>query len=360
MKLPKLLLILALSGIAYGCAKTNSEDSSLPALTQDVTCTWIGPEYWTNPLMNWQLPDGRLECTHGGWNNELHSLTHQLKEAEGNFEMTVSLGLMDRPGLYDDKEIFAGFKFAALGHKNDYRSNLMHDFSGGHAEELQQNLPVLAGITNRGRLMIGSTLSEEILSDEALKDSKLSVSVSHSGNAITIKLNVTSDESEIAKLETVLTRESLTGNIALANHPVDVPIRARHDHSDMDHPTFWFSDWDVSGSKISANLEQTYEPILWTQYTFQNKVLKLMAFLVPMESESTQVAYYTSLDLGGVSFALINDRKFKSAPGDILEAMEPLFKMRGDKNYSKMDTINEESFDTRALDREDLTLLGQR
>ena len=141
---------------------------------------------------------------------------------------------------------------------------------------------------------------------------------------------------------------------------MDVPIRARHDHSDMDHPTFWFSDWDVSGSKISANLEQTYEPILWTQYTFQNKVLKLMAFLVPMESESTQVAYYTSLDLGGVSFALINDRKFKSAPGDILEAMEPLFKMRGDKNYSKMDTINEESFDTRALDREDLTLLGQR
>jgi len=80
----------------------------------------------------------------------------------------------------------------------------------------------------------------------------------------------------------------------------------------------------------------------------------------PTPVQRSIAAYYTSLDLGGVSFALINDRKFKSAPGDILEAMEPLFKMRGDKNYSKMDTINEESFDTRALDREDLTLLGQR
>jgi hypothetical protein len=351
----------------------------------------------------------------------------------------------------------------------------------------------------------------------------------------------------------------------------------------MDHPTFWFSNWDVSGDKVSTNLEQIYEPILWTQYTVNNHVLKLMAFLVPMESgasnvvelqtylkgawktvaesaieplsltanfrvedwdtsidkkyrvtyswksaqgyklstwggtirkdptekdsislaglscsnseffpnrflennllaqdpdlvffagdqiyepnggygivvsktkadlpraslnylgkfwstglsfrelmkdrptvmipddhdvysndlwgknggpmpgdpdvndmrcfggyrmhpewvrmvEHTQMGhhpdpydptpvergigvYYTSLELGGVSFALINDRKFKSAPGDILEAMEPLFQQRGQRNFSKMDTINEEAFDTTTLDEENLTLLGER
>jgi hypothetical protein len=70
--------------------------------------------------------------------------------------------------------------------------------------------------------------------------------------------------------------------------------------------------------------------------------------------------YFTSLDIGGVSFALINDRKFKSAPGDILEAIEPLFAIRGQVNLPKMDTINEVDFDTTTLDRDDLTLLGKR
>ena len=63
---------------------------------------------------------------------------------------------------------------------------------------------------------------------------------------------------------------------------------------------------------------------------------------------------------GGVSFALINDRKFKSAPGDVIEAMEPLFVIRGERNLSSLDTINEEDFDTRNLDREDLQSLGER
>ena len=583
MKFLKTVLATALTIAGLSCSKSETRDQGLPALTSQVTRTWIGPEYWTNPLMNWQLSDDRLECTHGGWNNELHSLTHQLKDSAGDFEMTVQLGLMDRSVVSDAQEIFAGFKFAALGAVNDYRNNLMHDFSAGHAEELQRIRPVMAGITNRGRLMIESTFSEQVLSDEVLKHSELRMNVSHFGNTVTVQLTVSSEGVEIAQLESELTRESLTGNIALACHPIEVPIRARHDHTDPDHQTFWFSDWDMSGDKVSANLDQTYDPILWTQYTVQNKVLKLMAFLVPMESEARKIVelqvkkkdawgtvaesemdplsltanfrvenwdtseekeyrvsyswksaqgykasswggiirkdpvnqdqismvglscsnseffpnqfleenllaqdpdlvffagdqiyetnggfgivvakteadlpraslnylgkfwstglsfrklmkdrptvmipddhdvysndlwgkngtrmtgdpdvndmrcfggyrmhpewvkmvehtqmghhpdpydptpvaqgigvYYTSLDVGGVSFALINDRKFKSAPGDILEAMEPLFQMRGEKNYSKMDTINEEEFDTRALDREDLTLLGKR
>lgn len=70
--------------------------------------------------------------------------------------------------------------------------------------------------------------------------------------------------------------------------------------------------------------------------------------------------YYTSLDIGEVSFALVNDRKFKSAPGDVIDAMEPLFAMRGGRNLPKLDTINEKNFDTRKLDRPSLTLLGKR
>lgn len=68
--------------------------------------------------------------------------------------------------------------------------------------------------------------------------------------------------------------------------------------------------------------------------------------------------YTTDMSVGGVSFALINDRKYKSSSGDVIKEMEPLFASRGKRNIRDMDTINEDEFDTETLDRDDLTLLG--
>lgn len=581
MKIPETLLLLGLSVLGLSCSEPQVQN--LPRIQEGVTRTWVGPEYWTNPLMNWQLSNGRLECTHGGWVNELHALTHQLKPADGNFEMTVRLGLMDRNTLPSEQVIFAGFKFATLGHRNDYRANVLHDIAGWHGTELLQELPVQAGITTDGRLRIGEDFSEPVLSQEQLKDATLKIAVSHSGKLAKVSLSVTAADGESATLESDLKRDSLAGNVALACHPVEVPKLSRKDDSDIDHATFWFSDWDVSGDKFVSNLAQTYEPILWTQYTTHRNILKLMAFFVPMEADASKTAalqlkegstwvtiaeseiealsltasfrvenwdsdkdreyrvtyawtsaegdelaswggrirkdpmekdrvalaglscsnselfpnqfleknllaqdpdlvyfsgdqiyepnggygivfarteadlpraalnylgkfwytglsfrelmkdrptvmvpddhdvysndlwgknggampgdgvvndmrcfggyrmhptwvnlvehtqmghhpdpydptpvergigaHYTSLDVGGVSFALVNDRKFKSAPGDVIDAMEPLFEMRGNRGLEKLDTINERDFDTSALDREDLTLLGTR
>ena len=76
--------------------------------------------------------------------------------------------------------------------------------------------------------------------------------------------------------------------------------------------------------------------------------------------EQGLLCYSTDLKVGEVSFALINDRKFKSAPGDVIEAMEPLFTKRGKRNLPFIDTINEDDFDTKTLDNPDLQLLGER
>ena len=67
----------------------------LPSVQAGVSRPWVGPAFWTNPLMNWKLSDGRIENTHGGWVNEVHSLTHQLKEGDGAFQMSVRLGLLE-------------------------------------------------------------------------------------------------------------------------------------------------------------------------------------------------------------------------------------------------------------------------
>ncbi|MBT6381483.1 MAG: hypothetical protein HOJ89_14890, partial [Opitutales bacterium] len=69
------------------------------------------------------------------------------------------------------------------------------------------------------------------------------------------------------------------------------------------------------------------------------------------------LAYFTSLDYGGVSFALLEDRKFKSPPTDVLS--QPVDDPRSDKPNTTLEVIMDPSFDTRALDKSGLNLLGE-
>jgi len=39
---------------------------------------WIGPEYWANPMEDWRVAGGRLECTRAGANRNVHVLTRQM------------------------------------------------------------------------------------------------------------------------------------------------------------------------------------------------------------------------------------------------------------------------------------------
>lgn len=59
--------------------------------------------------------------------------------------------------------------------------------------------------------------------------------------------------------------------------------------------------------------------------------------------------YYTSLLLGGVDFAIIEDRKFKSGPAGKIPEMGP-----------RPDHINDPAYDRKAIDVEGLELLGKR
>ena len=549
----------------------------LATLQKGIERPWIGPEYWTNPMMNWRLSSGRIENTHGGWVNEVHSLTHQLKAGDGEFTMSVRIGRLDDSSRGPQEIGFVGFKFGAVGHRNDYRSNVLHDLSNGFAKELTREPPLRAGLATDGRLLIGAEFSDVRVRLEQLNESTLNLKVSRRGRTIKARLSVSHTGTEIAALETTIERDALMGNVALACHGLNLPRSYHRSTSVIDHPRFWFADWKVSGNKFQVNPEQTYGPLLWSQYTLQNNTLKLMAFFTPMEDGASRTAtlevrsgsswqtvaeseieplsaaalfrvdnwdsdvnrdyrvtyrwnslqgpqlatwegairkdpsekksivmaglscsnselfpnrfltenllrqdpdlvffagdqiyesnggywivkadtkaevpraalnylgkwwlsmigfrdllkdrpsvmtpddhdvysndlwgkggipmsrdrtfggygmhadwvkmveftqmghrpdpydatpleqgiqnYTTSLDVGGVSFALVNDRKYKSAPGDVVDAMEPLFAMRGERNLPQIDTINEENFDTRQLDRRDLELLGKQ
>ncbi|MCH2615232.1 MAG: hypothetical protein MKZ70_11180, partial [Opitutales bacterium] len=68
-------------------------------------------------------------------------------------------------------------------------------------------------------------------------------------------------------------------------------------------------------------------------------------------------AYFTSLDYGGVSFAVLEDRKFKSPPTDVLS--EPVDDPSSDKPNTTLEVIMDPAFDTDSLDQPGLDLLGE-
>src|SRR4051812_14657623 len=53
---------------------------------------WLGPEYWANPLQDWRVAGGRIECIKAAANRNVHILTRQLGEQQGDVEMGVRIG----------------------------------------------------------------------------------------------------------------------------------------------------------------------------------------------------------------------------------------------------------------------------
>ncbi|HAY83012.1 MAG TPA: hypothetical protein DCY79_24655 [Planctomycetaceae bacterium] len=68
-------------------------------------------------------------------------------------------------------------------------------------------------------------------------------------------------------------------------------------------------------------------------------------------------AYYTALQYGGVRFAILEDRKFKSPPSEVIKKAIGRKPSKGD---SGIEVVKDPDFDCRTLDRADLQLLGKQ
>ena len=103
---------------------------------------WVGRDYWANPLNDWRVRDGRLECVNRGGNRNVHLLTRPLGEKKGTLKMSVVLGPVDKRAFVQGGGA-AGFRIGVKGPLDDYRSALIRGDG------------IDAGITSAGMLFIG-------------------------------------------------------------------------------------------------------------------------------------------------------------------------------------------------------------
>ena len=255
-------------------------------LRDDVTRPYISNELWPNPQMDWQLKGGQMEVMMSkvGKLHDIHLLTHQLQPEEGSFSQSVQLSFKD----IDPKKIKrAGFKFGVVGAMpEEYRSNLFQ--SSGY----------LVGVTSEGKLFGPSIESKSSLPKSVLEDLQLTLKVEHKGDSFDFILEASKPSIEgkssalLSINKAVRLKKGLLGNLCLfadyaqKNHAPAIPADIQEFQTDAT-----FQDWQISGNKVKENLDQTFGPVLWTQYTLHRGVMKMTAQISPLGKRNEEKAH---------------------------------------------------------------------
>ena len=257
----------------------------------DYVRPWVGPEYWANPLQDWQVNNGRIECIVSGGDRSLFLLTKELDNSNLGFKTSVSLGSLSEN--IATEEGWVGFKVGVRGDYHDYRDNAVRG----------DGLPV--GITTKGQLFVGKIdeSSEELPVN--WQGMVLELTVEPDGKQMLAKLVLTNEDgSEIGQYQKNIQSDWFTGGIALACSAVKVPetpdqrpeimygnwgfkegTRRRGDVK------AWFKNWTLSGEQVQDYPERSFGPTLWAQYTMSNGTVKLTAQMVPVGKDDDQKVY---------------------------------------------------------------------
>ncbi len=270
--------------------ETSNFSSSFP---EEINRVWIGPEYWANPLQDWQLNNGRIECIVSGGDRNVVLLTREIDGQNGEFNISLTFG---RIGEAANKEKgWVGVKIGIQGEFSDYRDSAVRGVG----------FPI--GLTNEGRLFIGKVDSTLLPIDVPILEGKLLLNGKVENNIAEIKLKLIDANN---KTISELTKESIdidwiSGMIAIVCHAGEVleevnserifnpqpwgykPGTGRHGNQ-----LFWFDDLKLEGNIVKSYPNHDYGPILFSQHTLSKSKLKLTVQMPPIGDDDQQKVYF--------------------------------------------------------------------
>jgi len=226
--------------------------------TDGVERYFVAPEIWTNPMEGWKLKNGQLVVNLPKQGMTAHCLTHQLAPGDGKFSLQVDIKALKG-------NVFStGFSFGVRSKLGDYRSALIHG----------KGIP--AGIDASGNLFIGEKTASEGNLPLSLKSCQLILTGTQKDDSTDLTLTAYGENHQ--KLGSVSTTMGpLSGNLALAAYFKNARVQQ-----------VAFDNWKITGSKVKARKNQSFGPILWSQYTLSRKVMKMTALLAPIATTDPQ------------------------------------------------------------------------
>ncbi|MCI0461068.1 MAG: alkaline phosphatase D family protein [Gemmataceae bacterium] len=276
MQRSHLFIVAALLGV-FPLPAAAQEFSASFANTHDRI--WVGPTLWANPMEDWQIRGGRLECLSAGPNRNVHALTAELLRKHGTFSTSVLVGRLDESQLKGS----VGFRVGIQDEIDDYRARLLYGTG------------LNAGVTTEGELFIGEGKTKAAVAPAALsKGLFLRLDAERGkGEQYTVTLKAIAPDSgkELAHVTASVAAERLYGNLALVNnHPGIVPggKKGKKGMAEGQGARFWFNDWKISGTKVANHPERAFGPVLWAMHTLSRGVLKMTAQMPPIGKDEPQ------------------------------------------------------------------------
>lgn len=234
---------------------------------------WLGPQCLALPMQDWSVEDGvivgRAAADRGV------SLMPCQTSAAASFEASTVIelrGIASAPA-----EVRAGFRIGTKGSIDDWRRVALLPEAG-----------VPAGLRADGRAFVAQAVSDTALTI----DGPVVVSVRYDAEAGTLTATARHGESQ-ATVTTPVDASDVTGGVMLIAHS---PAR-RPSPGDPHQPAWRFDRIELSGPGLSVHAERTFGPILWTQYTLSDQVLKLSAQMPPIGRDDAQTVGL-EIDLG--------------------------------------------------------------
>jgi len=211
MKLLKIFLVIILISLitfVAGC-QNKSQDEITGQLPTNTTRTWIGPEFWANPLQDWQLKDGQIECITSGGFRGVFLLTHEIGSQTGDFFMSLKAKNLNTDSL---TEGWIGFEIGIRGEFNDYRDNAIRG----------RGYPI--GITTDGRLFIGKIDStKKPIPDISLDEITIVIKATQQDDG---DYNIFVETNDHASLQqNIITRENISADWIEGGYCPDLPQR---------------------------------------------------------------------------------------------------------------------------------------
>ncbi len=253
---------------------------------------WVGPELWANPMEDWRVHDGRLECTSGGPNRNVHALTRAVGKRPGELTLSVRLGLIERgdgkgaAGKGAAGNGSAGFRIGIQDEIDDYRARLIYGQG------------INAGVTTAGDLFVGKASKAGVVPAETLSkgiELRLHAKPGPAADAAAVVVLSAHDAGgkELGSVTSSAADAQLYGNVALVNNHFGGG-KGLKKAKDAAGPRFWFNDWRIDGSRVERHPDRAFGPVLWAMHTLSRGVLKMTAQMPPIsEKESREVILET-------------------------------------------------------------------
>lgn len=253
---------------------------------------WIGADLWANPMHDWRLRDGGLECINAAPNRNVVLLTRSIALKPADFGMGVVIIRHDGAPISSGKGS-AGFRVGLQGPLDDYRNALLYG----------KGLDV--GITSRGKLFIGDPAGPDSRVVDLANAQVIFLSFLAKRNGEKYDLSVSAakpnKESVFDILDAAantLTKKNvpaadLAGGMSLVcnfgTKPNSKSTKAGQAGLDgIGTGRFRFHLWTVSGNHVKEHADRAFGPILFTQYTLSRGQLKLTAQMPPLGEQHNQ------------------------------------------------------------------------